>query len=1600
MVCTIARDQNNEIQEVYAPNSKPSILFRDVLESLNDYTKEGKETALRIWARAYTPTFKNKFGDWELVSESLNHVSEIQGVYQIAFKSDPQRMLFEVASQLNSSKSEKDLAIKTFGKNIAKIAKQLYPKAKSSQIYTPALSSTLDENGEPIASAVLTDKEKSQFTRIEVAPEIKDLKPLQLIERLSKKLKIPYRFDNTINKLGTFQNGEVVINPDGLEMSAETVFHEFSHPFVEAIRISNPSLFKNLAQRAEQFTFMGNSISNFVRANNPELKPDTTEYFAEVITTAIGLEGKNPGYVNDGNNRNKFEDWMKTIFRKITEYINDLLKDSSIVIKPSDLNENMTIKDLADLMKLENEIDLEGIDLSNFSANQTASMSWGSRKTIEFFENEQQKIKLDESGDISFYTNGSIDPVTNTLRKFTRLTEFTHAQFAETQDKEPFDPERWLERKATLAFKEANAQLTDKIPYGQSPEPLSFDEVKAAIKQSFEESRYKGKILHKMIEGYLKHKDINYFSAEIEKLKQDGGINEYELLWFDEDRVKRMLEQLGINSEEFNNTDIAFRDNIASELMMINETLNIGTSNDGIIEHSDESVSFVDYKTGSKFLADENTIRKMQYTNGLVSPVYDSKLDRAKIELVMRMVIAKMNKPDLKVRDLKIAYISRYYGTQIRNVDVQTFLDYIDNNYRISIQELQKEVKKDPSLKDKLEQKKKEYKAMKDAKVFDFFNYQGENKIFEQDEDLKTITDPVKKKEWLANRVAEKTRQSLLKDGEAGIGREALKGIKASVLALLNSAKSTDVSNVEASGNEDISYFAAKTLGLRDQKNSYLQSFSQIFETSVDKVQKRMNELLGEQSEFRKADRALYKEYFQRTGRPVALGAKTFSYAKGNVKVPLSEQGVFDFMYTWKDIAGESQRVGAVYTEEDFKAGKITEAQWNYYKASKNILKDLYEGVRTKVAYVTPRGKAVTYGEEYIKNDGFNYKPYNESFIPTIPFQNVEEIIEKNVLTGEINPVKIGKEYFLNYRDRYDMAIQNEDRFNIGIPLKYMSSDFLGNDDHSYNVTQSVDVFARHMIQKMELDDVYDLGKATIGVMQDVTDPNNKDRKNKLKLENAIFALESHLNQHILGQRRMTLRYTKSEVANKRIDLVFDSIGNFISKNAFWFAPVTATFNGLYGILTNTKEGLIGSLSKRLFGEEDAVTLSHMAQATKISGVHQGVNLTKNSNIKRQLIEDWDGSYYKDKVNFMTKMFRLTNKNYNYTDASLMLGVHNRIFTQDNPYVFQGLGEDISNETLVIATLLARKVKVKSVDANGKEVTKYYKKDGTYTTDPNDKNIENMWDVYKLNDKTGEYEYTGPTRFLDADGQEVKGLTTLETLKVKTYLERMYGAYSPEQKTHLERYALGRMVMKFRKFQIMNIKENFTLESHQKYVGDYVQMLNADGSPKLKDGQPLYAWQSEIMRGRLLVFGSLLGSFANIKGTKPWSKMTIEEKKQATRFAVQLVFYGVSIALGLGAFFPPEDKDKLYVKRIKRLTEDLATVDPIDILRGTTTIDSYPTQLYKAANASFTFFRSLLTDDIVSSGPYKGDYKGWNTLEDFIPVYHAFNQADKLLSGE
>lgn len=68
MACSIERNKKGEIEEVYAPNKKPSILYRDIVSSL-DITKD---QAVRLWAQTYTKSFSGLYeGEMDVNGEAI-----------------------------------------------------------------------------------------------------------------------------------------------------------------------------------------------------------------------------------------------------------------------------------------------------------------------------------------------------------------------------------------------------------------------------------------------------------------------------------------------------------------------------------------------------------------------------------------------------------------------------------------------------------------------------------------------------------------------------------------------------------------------------------------------------------------------------------------------------------------------------------------------------------------------------------------------------------------------------------------------------------------------------------------------------------------------------------------------------------------------------------------------------------------------------------------------------------------------------------------------------------------------------------------------------------------------------------------------------------------------------------------------------------------------------------------------------------------------------------------------------------------------------------------------------------------------------------------
>lgn len=158
------------------------------------------------------------------------------------------------------------------------------------------------------------------------------------IERLSKVfgVKVKYVHLPDVNWSGRYQHGTVELNMAKLQ--SDTPFHEFAHPFVEAIRIKNKALYDSLvAEIMKEGTILAKVIKLY-----PEL--DDAGRIDEAITTAIGMYG-----AEIANMPKTLVEKVKEFLREMIRYISSLFTPGTIFL-PEELNPNTTLKDLGAIM--------------------------------------------------------------------------------------------------------------------------------------------------------------------------------------------------------------------------------------------------------------------------------------------------------------------------------------------------------------------------------------------------------------------------------------------------------------------------------------------------------------------------------------------------------------------------------------------------------------------------------------------------------------------------------------------------------------------------------------------------------------------------------------------------------------------------------------------------------------------------------------------------------------------------------------------------------------------------------------------------------------------------------------------------------------------------------------------------------------------------------------------------------------------------------------------------------------------------------------------------------------------------------------------------
>jgi len=184
---------------------------------------------------------------------------------------------------------------------------------------------------------------------------------------LLKRTKVPYQGEPGFYFAGT-------IYTVGDNVSINTVLHEFSHPLLQGIAVSNPELFNNLFNLLESTT-EGQQIVDYVTEMYPELKKDSIKFKEEALAWSLQTHAAN--ILANKIETKGFDSFIKNLLYQIKLLLKKVFGNEKVI---KDLNVNTSIEELAKML-LEKDFVFES---SNIKEEDVAM----------FLRNETEKAKV------------------------------------------------------------------------------------------------------------------------------------------------------------------------------------------------------------------------------------------------------------------------------------------------------------------------------------------------------------------------------------------------------------------------------------------------------------------------------------------------------------------------------------------------------------------------------------------------------------------------------------------------------------------------------------------------------------------------------------------------------------------------------------------------------------------------------------------------------------------------------------------------------------------------------------------------------------------------------------------------------------------------------------------------------------------------------------------------------------------------------------------------------------------------------------------------------------------------------------------------------
>ena len=1102
-----------------------------------------------------------------------------------------------------------------------------------------------------------------------------------------------------------------------------------------------------------------------------------------------------------------------------------------------------------------------------------------------------------------------------------------------------------------------------------SNKPVTFEDYIKEVDTVLNKSRGKGLILHLMNEYALatSEEERAEIRSKIRDVESSTAVDSTRYNWFLE-KIDKIYKALGINFFSDSIPD-DLRDKPVPEVHIKSDLLGYAGSVDLMVEHADtysdsdgnvigNFVSIYDFKTGNN-MADKIGTFIMNHGDQ-IKTITNSPLDKAKLQLAFYAVIMKLENPNIRFRDLKVAYAANEYSAVVNNpntsVEVEAFIPMVEQLLK------DKEVLEELGL--PLDTHARMLEKSKD--VFNTGHYSHSSSYKAEDAILSGKSGRRTLKE--INRSISILEQRL-KLPEVANNPSELMRVRALISELLKEKHKFDTDfdgvalNIAAS--EDAGLVMSYLGNIKDSKNPVIQNIVKMYTIAKETFRKATMKKL---SNMKKLTDDLRKEYIS--------------------KRSISEMVEADYTGMYEQLLKEAEipNVGLVQRlilETDDEWNSLSDVQKAFITEYVSIMDSYFIGndaLANQVAVTTPNGKA--YSNLEVRNALSTSEKfvYYKGFFPKTRARNID-LYKKygngNSLAGRFSVTNIKREILESVSFHDENLFDEYDNDDIAIPLKYLGNTSINSKRYySMNLADALGQFVEWSEYKREMDDVYSYAQAVRQEMLALGESGLHSLHGKFKHDISLIEKFSNRvirrvnkSQGAMGENKIALG--THPITGQQIFLspeqTMRKLNRWSSATIMWARPFGAAGNAIVGHLTTFLSALSYSWATKFLGVKitdykASTVLAAWKEFTAMSGrVMSGGKL---ENEKLWLFMDLLGMHDGEVRGWRERQTMAIRERT--SSGEFMMGLHT-------------FGEMSISMTTVASVLKNMKLE-----------------DG-----------QSMWDAYKVVD--GQLVYDGPLRGVtyDSNGnrEEVKDLTPMEIGRIRRIHERTQGGYKNEEMSGMEMNAFGQFVISLKKY-FPRIIVNLIQSKHNDItLGEYEQVGLE------KDGTPILRWTPRKgVNGKLRIlfplmldfFGGTAKSIAmfSTEGYRPmikrWESLSDEEKVSLIHFMNTTMSFFMAYAIYGFMFKDNDDDDTMkkwwYTYMMMNVSQQY---NPVDILNtGKSFFEPVAvTRAYKSLEAASKMFVAGV-DIAINNGAdaytQRGDLRGWVEFRKSIPYMSSY----------